>query len=572
MLRRLFACLTIVFVANPETLFAQRESYAEHPDSVVQPNVPQGKLEGPFEWTSRIFPGTVRNYWLYVPDQLDRTKPACVLIVQDGWNRAREWKLPTVMDNLIAKGEMPVTLGIFIDPGIVPPLHDQAQPRFNRSFEYDGLGDRYARFLIEEILPEVSKRYAISDDPNDRAIAGASSGAVCAFTAAWERPDQFRRVLSTIGTYVGLRGGDIYPTLIRKCEPKPIRIFLQDGSRDLNIYAGDWWVANLDMLSALQYAGYEVEHTWGEGGHNGLHAAAIMPDALRWIWKDYPQPVRAGKPQNPRINPLMEGHDWELVSQGHQFTEGPAEGPDGSVYFVDVRVSDNGEVRVFIEESGGASGLMFGPDGHLYAAQSKKQCIVRYDASGKETAVLDNAPCNDLVVTPKGIYFTDPQNQKVVFATFDGQRTDFKVAAGFANGLTVTPDHAFLHVADSHGRYTLSFQIGADGTLSAEQTYGYLHVPDSTTRSGADGMATDVIGNFYVASSIGIQVLDPLGRVNLIVSNPPGVRFGPSNLTFAGTDRDVIYATYRDQVFRRKVNAKGFAPWESGIMPPRPGL
>jgi enterochelin esterase-like enzyme len=160
---------------------AQDESYPEHPDSVEQPGVPKGKIEGPFPWRSNIYPGTVRNYWLYVPQQYQGNEPACAMIVQDGLGMAQGWKLPVVMDNLIHAGQMPVTIGIFIDHGQVPSPNDQAQPRFNRSFEYDSLGDRYARFLIEEILPEVNKRVKISEDPNDRAIAGAtgsvSSGA-----------------------------------------------------------------------------------------------------------------------------------------------------------------------------------------------------------------------------------------------------------------------------------------------------------------------------------------------------------------------------------------------------------
>ena len=165
-----------------------------HPDTLPQQGVPQGKIEGPFTWKSDIFPGTVRDYWLYIPAQYDATKPACVFVVQDGLNRAKQWNVPTSLDNLIHKKQIPVQIGIFINPGVVPAPHENAQPRFNRSYEYDALGDRYARFLLEEILPEVGKSYNLSDDPNDRAIGGASSGAICAFNVAWERPDEFRRV------------------------------------------------------------------------------------------------------------------------------------------------------------------------------------------------------------------------------------------------------------------------------------------------------------------------------------------------------------------------------------------
>src|SRR5687768_16119960 len=196
---------------------------------------------------------------------------------------------------------MPVVIGVFIAPGRVKALDAKTGlDRFNRSYEYDGLGDNYARFLLEELLPEVEKQKTadgreirLSKEGNDRAIGGASSGAICAFTAAWERPDAFRRVFSAIGTHVGLRGGNSYPTLVRKYEPKPIRIFLQDGSGDLNIYGGDWWMANQEMERSLVFAGYEVAHAWGDGGHNAKHATEIFPDAMRWLWKDHSAGVKA---------------------------------------------------------------------------------------------------------------------------------------------------------------------------------------------------------------------------------------------------------------------------------------
>ncbi|XZE21049.1 SMP-30/gluconolactonase/LRE family protein [Pirellulaceae bacterium SH449] len=555
------------------------ETYEVHPDSVKKPGVPEGKIEGPFTWKSTIYPGTVRDYYLYVPQQYEPSRPACTFIVQDGINRAREWKLPTVMDNLIASGEMPVTIGIFVDHGIVPAPNENSQPRFNRSFEYDSLGDRYARFLLEELLPEVSRSYNLSTDPNDRSIGGASSGAICAFNAAWERPDEFRRVVSTIGTYVGLRGADEVSTLVRKTEPKPLRIFLQDGSTDLDIYAGSWWVANLQMLSALEYAGYDVHHVWGEGGHNGKHAAAIMPDALRWIWKDYPQPIQASNPSKARVNLLIPDHDWELVAEGYQFTEGPAVGINGEVYYVDVPNSkiyvarDNGyevNVSVFVEDSQGASGLMLGPDRKLYACQSKSQRIVRYDTDGNEELIVDNSPCNDLVVYSGGIYYTDPGNKKIFHVSFDGVKKEVDQGLGFANGLILSADQSFLLVADSNAIHTYSYQIQPDGSLLHKQEYGYLHIPHGATKSSADGMTMDDQGRLYVATALGVQILDQLGRVNQILNKPQNAFL--SNVCFGGADRDWLWVTCGDKVYRRKVAGKGVVSWESPTKPPRPGL
>jgi enterochelin esterase-like enzyme len=260
---------------------APEENYPVDPASEEHAGVPKGEILKLTFDQSKIFPGTWREYWVYVPAQYRPDTPACVYVNQDGV----QWKAPTVFDNLIHQKEMPVTIGVFVMHGRVKAADpNAANDRFNRSFEYDGLGDGYARFILEEILPEVEKQKTsdgrairLSKNGNDRAIGGSSSGAVCAFTAAWERPEAFTRVFSAIGTYVGLRGADRYPTLVRKYEPKPIRIYMQDGANDLNIYAGDWWMANQTMLRALTFAGYEVKHQWGEGGHNGKQGTSLFP-------------------------------------------------------------------------------------------------------------------------------------------------------------------------------------------------------------------------------------------------------------------------------------------------------
>jgi len=261
------------------------------PDSERRPGVPEGKIEK-FTWTSRIFPGTVRDYWVYVPAQYKPDAPAAVMVFQDGGgfvNDKGRFRVPIVFDNLIHAGDMPVTIAILINPGTLPALDSTAKPRDNRSYEYDSLGDRYARFLIEEILPEVGKRWNLTSDPNLRALAGNTSGGICSFNVAWERPDQFRRVLSTIGSFTDLRGGDIYPSLVRKMEPKPIRVYLQDNDHDLNIFAGDWPLANQQMVSALAYSGYDFKFVPGQGGHDSNTAGAAFPDALRGKYQCHTQ-------------------------------------------------------------------------------------------------------------------------------------------------------------------------------------------------------------------------------------------------------------------------------------------
>jgi enterochelin esterase-like enzyme len=313
------------------SIFGQQpvENYPEDPASIEQAGIPKGELiKFQFE-NSKIFPGTLREVTVYIPAQYKPDRAACVYINQDGV----QWKAPTVFDNLIAKNEIPITIGVFITPGQVKAKNtEEALNRMNRSFEYDGLGDAYARFLLDEILPEVEKMKTADGRPirlsksgNDRAIGGSSSGAVCAFTAAWERPHEFSRVFSTIGTYTGLRGADRYDILVRKHEPKPIRIYLQDGSNDLNNPFGDWFKANESMERALTWAGYEVKHVWGEGGHNGKHGTVLFPGAMRWLWKDWPKPVAKGNSKNPFLTDiLVENEGWEVVGDGYGFTEGTA--------------------------------------------------------------------------------------------------------------------------------------------------------------------------------------------------------------------------------------------------------
>jgi enterochelin esterase family protein len=290
----LIAALWVVPAARSEKPVKREEKkpprtvYKLGPDSLDQKGVPKGKVTK-HTWKSDIFPGTVRDYWVYVPAQYDPRKPACVMVFQDGGayvNRKGSFRVPTVLDNLIQKKEIPVMIGIFINPGRVPPSGEGKKGRDNRSFEYDTLSDQYARFLEKEILPEVAKKYNLRKDAAGRGIGGISSGGICAFTVAWQRPDLFSKVLSHVGSFTNIRGGHVYPALIRKTEPKPVRVFLQDGSNDLNNLHGNWYLSNLQMESALKWAKYDCKAVFGDGGHDGIQGGAILPDSLRWLWRE----------------------------------------------------------------------------------------------------------------------------------------------------------------------------------------------------------------------------------------------------------------------------------------------
>ena len=303
------------------------------PDSLPKAGVRKGEvITGEFA-ASAMYPGTWREYWVYIPAGLDRTRPAPVMVFQDGL----QYQAPVVFDNLIARKAIPPMVGIFVMHGRVKAGRDDARDRMNRSYEYDSFNDLYARFLLEEMLPFVEKTHGVvlTKDPNARAIAGNSSGAIAAFAAAWTRPDAFRRVFSAIGTYVGLRGGNNVPLHVRLAEPKPIRVFLQDGKNDLNNYTGDWFMTNQDMLSALTFAGYEVEHEWGDGEHNSRHATAIFPKVVEWLWKGYPAPIvanAAGASKQDVTQIAIAGEDWQEIGDPGHVRDGMAGGPDQRVY------------------------------------------------------------------------------------------------------------------------------------------------------------------------------------------------------------------------------------------------
>ncbi len=577
--------LLTLFIAPPAAPAA--DDFPVGPDSRVQPGVPQGELIK-FEFTgSKIFPGTSREVTIYVPKQYDATKPACVYVNQDGV----QWNAPTVFDNLIARGELPVLIGVFVRPGIVrSPDPKTALDRFNRSFEYDGLGDAYGRFLLEELLPAVETKITadgraikLSRSGNDRAIGGSSSGAIAAFTAAWERPEEFSRVFSAIGTYVGLRGGDGYPTLIRKTEPKALRVFLQDGSNDNNSYGGDWWMANQTMERGLTFAGYDVKHVWGDGAHSGKHGTMLFPEAIRWLWLDWPKPVRAAAPTKNTLLAalLIPGEDWQLVGEGYRVSEGTAVNARGEVFFTDIpdskayKIGADGKPEVFIADTKKANGQAFGPDGRLYAVASGTKQILAYAADGTATPIAGDIAGNDLVVAHNGnLYVTEPlavknETSQVWLVRPDGTKQVVDTGVRFANGIALSPDQSLLYVADYRSRWVYSYQVQADGTLAHKQRFFHLHEPDGEDMSFADGLKVDREGRLYVATRLGVQVCDQAGRVNAIIPTPNG---RITNLVLGGAGFDTLYASCNDRVYKRRLNTVGANAWAAPVLPKPPRL
>ncbi|MEI6712377.1 MAG: SMP-30/gluconolactonase/LRE family protein [Verrucomicrobiota bacterium] len=526
---------------------------------------------------STAFPGTSRQYWVYIPAAYDPAKPACLYVHQDSVAN----KAPDVFDELISKGEMPITIGVFVQPGRLKAIASGAGDRLNRSFEYDSLSPDYARFLETELLPNVQTKTAsdgrpirISADPNDHAIGGHSSGGIAALNVAFERPDLFRRIFTGIGSFTDIRGGDKFASLIRKSEPKPLRVFVQDGAQDLNNPYGDWWMANQTIERALTFAGYEVAHVWGEGGHNGKEIAVIFPDAMRFLWKGWPSriPKATGSAVFQKL--LIPNEEWELVSDRHKFLEGTTVNAKGELFFNDIpesktfRLTAEGKPETFVEESGKGDGQAFGPDGRLYAVAGGETKIVAYKPDGSMEIITDGFRGNDLIVRNDGrIYVTEPgwdgkSASQIWLIEPNGTKRVVDKGLKFANGIALSPDQSLLYVADTKSRWVYSYQIQADGALAHKQRFFQLNLPDSADDAGADGIKVDRDGRLFVASRLGVQVFDQAGRVVCVLPTPNGK---VHNIAFGGKNFDVLYAACGDKLFKRKLGTQGVLPFLAPI-------
>jgi len=492
------------------------DRYTPGPDSQPQAGVPQGKT---FEFAfdrSAVFPGTSRTITVYVPAQYRGNAPACLYVGLDGlWFNA-----PIVFDNLIHKGEMPVTIAVGVPPGTVDSASTAVNPRFNRSFEFDGMSGNLARFLLEEVLPEVERRKTpdglpilLSKDPNDRAAGGASTGGIGSFTLAWERPDSFHRVFSAVGTFVGMRGGDHYPVLVRKTEPKPIRIFMQDGAND-NMdgtlgEVGNWWASNLNMLSAFEFAGYSVEHIWGEGGHNLKHGTVVFPDGMRWLWRDWPKPIIAGESKNVFLrSTLLPGETWQPTSEADR------------------------EARHLLSEA---------RRNHIQVAQGREYWVQTYNERRR-----------------RGEVWLKQSNGRSILLDTDLQRP---------TGIALSPDGLWLAVAESGTHWGYSYRVERNGTVQHKQRFYWFHVPDTADDSGAGNWVFDREGRLYGATRLGVQIFDRNGRSRAILPAPDGTPLAA--IAFGGPQLNVLHIeTVKGKRYRRTLKVSGLPPGAEAIKLP----
>jgi gluconolactonase len=508
------------------------------PDSLPQPGVAKGEvIKGEFA-ASTIYPGTWREYWVYVPAGLDRTQPAPVMVFQDGL----QYQAPVVFDNLIARKAIPPMVGLFVMHGRVKAGRENARDRMNRSFEYDSFDDTYARFLLDEMLPFVEKTHGLTltKDPNARAIAGNSSGAIAAFAAAWTRPDAFRRVFSAIGTYVGLRGGNNVALHVRLSEPKPIRVFLQDGKNDLNNYTGDWFMTNQDMLSALTYAGYDVAHEWGDGEHNSRHATAIFPKVVEWLWKGYPAPIVA----NPTNASKQDVTQLTIVGEGWAPVDEPLI----------------------------AAGWVPGPDQRRYApARVTKQIVARTE-DGKVSPIAEHTPATALTVSNAGhVYVVDEISHTLYVVPKGGAAKLIDDTLTRPAGVALSPDQTELYVSDAGRQLSYAYRIQADGLPVDKQAYIYVHhMPGAPHAIGSGAMTVDTEGRIYMATTLGIQVFDQLGKCHGILRLPG--EGAVTAVTFGGPEFGHLILVRGGKSWARKIKATGAPSWMPPVLAPAPRL
>jgi sugar lactone lactonase YvrE/S-formylglutathione hydrolase FrmB len=573
---------------SPSSLGADRPSvddrYVPGPDSVARAGVPKGRV---FEFDfsgSKYYPGSRRTVGVYIPAQYSPGSPACVYVSLDGLEThfgGADFNIPVVFDNLIDRHQMPVTIAIGVGAGQAESANPPRNPRYDRSVEFDEVSGNFGNFLLDELLPRVERTttasegaIVLSKNPNDRAVGGFSTGGIGAFTLAWEHPDSFRRVFTTIGTFVGMRGGDRYPVLIRKTEPKPIRLFVQDGSADGwpgGPEFGDWWLGNQALVRALEFSGYAVEHVWGEGSHNLRHAVAIFPDAMRWLWQNWPAPVIAGSSENTFLRDVLQpGEPWKVVPGTYRAVRTLASTRRGELMFADAtgtswRVGGAGVTKdlAFIRDPYAA--LAFGGDGRVYVAAASDR-ILAYGSDGKAVTVAQGIRAANMVVTHQGaLYITEGSDQsregKVWFVSRDGKKTLLDAELKRPSGIALSPDGRWLVVSEADSHWAYSYRVEAGGMVRDKQRYFWFHVPDEADDSGAVSLSMDRDGRLYAATRMGVQVFDHNGRVRAIIPVPGGAALG---LSFGGPDFQTLYVLGADQqIYQRRLKVGGVPPGAS---------
>lgn len=532
-------------------------------ESYGQPSE-KGRVENFTFAESRIFPGTRRGVTVYIPADLDLRKPVCVYVQHDGLKNASA--IPAVFDSLIAGNVIPAMVGVFMDPGSLHSYHENGRPRPNRSLEYDGLGDDQVRFILDELLPAVAAKYDLtfSDDANDRAIGGMSSGGIAAFNAAWERPDAFSKVYCNSGSFVAFRGGNEYPSMVRKTEPKPIRFFLTVGTHDMENAAGDWTLSNHQMDKALAFAGYDYRFKVMEGGHVVGYEKSFA-EAMTFLWHDWPARVRpaAGAPRVQDI--VLPGEGWQAVSEMRTLSGKPTFNSHGDVLFpigkTVMRISPQGGVAVVLTtHRHRVRALAVGRSDELYILDERGHLIVR-DPTGYSRRIAKGVGGDRMVARPDGGVYVAGSRAGMQLVLDDRKPIRQVIEVTDVSALALAPDHWQLAVAENYDHRVYNFVLSPDGELQHGKRFFWLHRNDEALGGGAVDLAYDREGHLVAATERGIQFCGDDGRtVGILAAPGRNLKY----ICFGGKDLDWIYAFCDEGIYVRKLRVHGvgaFTPW-----------
>ncbi len=532
--------------------------------------LPQGKLlEGDYT-QSKIYPGTVRHYWVYIPAEYDASKPACLYVQQDGFAGFER----RVFDKLIADKAMPITIGLFVQPGYLPqPTGMNTNARRNRDFEYDAVNDNYVRFITEELLPYVKRKehLNISSDGNDHCIGGVSSGGICAFNAAWHRPDMFQRVFANSGSFVAFRGGHELPTLIRKTEAKPIRAYLTTGTQDMENCAGDWTLLDMEMDKSLKFSGYHYSFHIYDGGHGVYWGPAGLAEGMRYLWKDWPKRVETGA-SAPRVQDIIiENEGWTRTASIETQVTSSAVSSKGEVFYVDgkknaiCKLGLDGKVSVYASNAHNASGICVDAKDELYAVSAKTGKLFQISASGAVTTYASRVFGSYLMALPDGgFYATGYQaatQQGLCWHINNGKVSSVTTLGKAASGLALRPDRWLLAIADNKSKWIYSAQLTDKDALTNTERFFWLHVDDSDDDAGTTALCYDREGHLFAATRMGIQVCADDGPCQVILP-VPGERV--YSVCIGGRELNMLFAFTANGIYCRKIKTHtlgAFTPW-----------
>jgi enterochelin esterase-like enzyme/sugar lactone lactonase YvrE len=552
------------------TAAAENSANTYKPPAIAPADIKEGAIKQFTFTASKVFPGTVRDVTVFIPAQYDGSKPACVYVKTDGYNPREK----TLIETMIATKEMPVTVGVFVRPGDLPAPMLGTLGRRNRDFEYDGVSDSNVRFLVEELLPFIAQEYRLnlSTNGNDRCISGGSSGGIAAFTAAWNRPETFSRVYSASGSWVAFRGGHEFPTMVRKFEAKPIRTFLTTATHDMENCAGDWFLLDQEMDKALKFSGYEYQFRVIDGPHVAGYLEHWQ-EAMAYLWRGWPERVKAG-PSAPRAREiLIPGEDWQLVAEGFKSTRGPACNASGEVFFADTaanqihRIGLDGNISVFAKKAGQAHCVTVGADGTLFTISEKSGKLMRYDATGKGSVVMKGILGHSILARPDGGLYVTSNDEKAglpgtVWLIKDGKKTRVDSGIKFATGMAYRPDQWLLSVAEGYSKWVDSYQIQANGVLTNKERFFHLYVADWDDDAGSESICYSIEARQFIATRSGVQITADDGPTQVVLPVPDRSRV--IGVALGGPDKDTLFAFCGNRIWKRKIrqHAMGpFSPW-----------